>query len=244
LSALGYTDLPAQESADAVRQCRSQNTMNLAQAYLVQGRPADALPLLEQLERESSGSTDVGLHLAQCYYELRRMDDCRRVAAALLAWNPDAAPARMIEANLCLAERDNAGALERLLATEKSSADEEPVLCLIGRVYLTLERWPEAERAYRRLLELDPEDPQAHTGLAQALLQLGQWEPAAVAAADALSLRFDLPEAHFALGAALAHLGKIDRAVAAFQACLKLRPELAAARDWLARLQPQYAAAP
>ncbi len=139
--------------------------------------------------------------------------------------------------NLALAEGDSERGLEHLLRAEQSSRTPIPeVRTLIGRVYLSMKRWEDAERLFRSVLELDGDSAAAYAGLAQALLGAGANEAAAESAMDAIGLRFEDADSHYALGAALARLGRPERAIRAFEACLKLRPEMPAAVAVLAAL--------
>ncbi len=158
LAALGYIDSPAQESEEAVRKARTYNAFNLARVYLSQGRPEDALPLMEQVAREGPAEATFQLHLAQCYYETGRLEECRKVAAAVLAREKDRPAAQLIQANLCLAEGRPEEALGHLAAVEQSGRPASGIRCLAGRVYLNLERWEEAERTFRAVLwSFDPQ---------------------------------------------------------------------------------------
>jgi tetratricopeptide (TPR) repeat protein len=149
----------------------------------------------------------------------------------------DRPAARVLEANLNLAEGRIEQGLAGLLAAEQTKQPAQGIRRAIGQIYLSQKRWEDAERAFRALIEWDEDSPAAHAGLAQALLAQARFEPAAQAASDALSLRFDLPETHLVLGAALEGLGQKERAAKAFETCLALRPDSAPARRRLAMLR-------
>jgi hypothetical protein len=173
LAALGYVDFPAQASRKAQRVARTHQRFNLARVYPSQGKPTEALPLLEELTQTEPENLTFQVYLAQCYYQTGRLEDCRPVARAVVGRNPGGPAAQLIEANLCLAENRTAEALERLLAAEKSAPLSPAIRHLMGRLYLDLSRWEDAERTFRELLEVDPEHAEAQVGLAQALA--GPW---------------------------------------------------------------------
>jgi predicted Zn-dependent protease len=202
---------------------------------------------MEEVTREYPEEISYQLYLGQCYYETGRMDDCRRVVRAVLDKGGDRPAARVIEANLLLAEGRLEEGLAGLLAAEQSEKPAQGIRFAIGQVYLRLKRWKDAERAFRSLITWDEDSAPARSGLARALLAQRKFEAAAEAAVDALGLRFDMPEAHLTLGAALAKLGQPDRARQAYETCLALRPGMPAARRALARLkrasEPEYAGA-
>jgi predicted AlkP superfamily phosphohydrolase/phosphomutase/Tfp pilus assembly protein PilF len=240
--ALGYLEPPAPETRDRLRQVRVHQAFSLARVYLGQGNAAAALPLMEEAAHEFPEEITYQVYLAQCCYETGRMEDCRRIVRGVLHRGGDRPAARVLEANLFLAEGRIEEGLAGLLAAEQSEKPAQGIRYAIGRVYLNQKRWEDAERAFRSLIAWDDDSPRAHAGLAQALLGQGRFEAAAEAAADALGLRFDLPEAHLTLGAALAGLGQDERAARAFKTCLALRPDSSAARHWLAKLGlPEHA---
>ena len=97
-------------------------------------------------------------------------------------------------------------------------------------------RWPEAERAFRRALDVDPDLADAHFGLSVALPRQNLVEQGIDHALLAVGLRHEFPEAHFQLGALLSRLGWFERAVQAFEMSLRLRPGFVLAHRYLARI--------
>ena len=83
-------------------------------------------------------------------------------------------------------------------------------------------------------MENDPENPQAHLGLAQVYFRKKEYETSAEFALNAVGLLYHFPRAHLMLGMALAKLKMFDRAIEAFQVTLKMAPGLIAAHKYLA----------
>ncbi len=241
LAALGYIEAPAPGAQDQLRQVRTHQAFSLARVYLSQHRPAEALPLVEEAVGEFPEEATYRIYLAQCYYETGRLDDCREVVRGVLADGGDRPAARLLEANLLLAEGRTEEGLAALLSAEQSQKPAQAIRLVIGRVYLDLKRWEDAERAFRLALEWDSDLPAAYAGLARALMSQQRFAEAAEAAADALALRFDLPEAHLTLGMAMVRLERYDRAEQVFETCASLvsesDPRGRAAREWLERLR-------
>ena len=102
-------------------------------------------------------------------------------------------------------------------------------------MYLRQRKWSEAERAFKRALELDPDLPDAHYGLSVALPRQNFVEQGIDHALLAVGLRHEFPEAHFQLGALLSRLGWYERAVQAFEMSLRLRPGFLLAHRYLGR---------
>ncbi len=237
LIALGYVEPRNQDVEKQLEAVRRQRDFVLARTHLSAGRFAEAIVLLEELVREKVEAGHSALFLAQAYYEAGRLDDCRAILDPILTEHADRPVVNLLRGNLALAEGDPERALEHLLRAEQSERRPIPeVRILIGRVYLSMKRWEDAERLFRSVLELDGDNAAAYAGLAQALLGTGANGAAAESAMDAIGLRFEDAASHYALGAALANLGRPERAIRAFETCLKLRPEMTAARDALAAL--------
>jgi DNA-binding SARP family transcriptional activator/Tfp pilus assembly protein PilF len=81
------------------------------------------------------------------------------------------------------------------------------------------------ETAYRRLLEQEPEHPEAHNNLAVLLLRRGEGQQAATHYREALKIRPDYPEAHYNYATLLEAAGSIAAAADHYRSALRTRPE-------------------
>jgi tetratricopeptide (TPR) repeat protein len=239
LVALGYIDAPDPDQQKSVRGARLHAQFNLARVHLEAGRPADAVPLLEELVRDEPEEVTYALFLAQCRFLLGQLGECRLLVEEVLRHEQDRPFADLLLGNLCFAENKIDAALACLLRAEQAVRRLPDLHCQIGRVYLRMKRWGDAERAFRRALEIDENCVRGHFGL--ALTHLNQDCPAAAAneALTAVGLHYHFPCGHFALGVALARLSRVGRAIQAFETCLALRPQMAAAHQWLAAIHEQ-----
>lgn len=241
LAELGYIDPPGEASVTANQKLRqavqNHNDFNLARVYLSQHRPAEALALLERLVREAPEELAYQLHLAQCYYELGRREDCRARAEAVMQADGDRPAAGLILANLHIAEGRLEEGLALLARAQQGRWPSPAIRCQIGAVYAQQQRWEEAAAAFEAVLDLDRDFAPAWSGLARARLAQRRHGEAADAALEAVCLQFSLAEAHATLGMALAALGVRQRAAQAFATCLALRPGMAQAQAGLAALQ-------
>jgi tetratricopeptide (TPR) repeat protein len=82
-----------------------------------------------------------------------------------------------------------------------------------------------AERAYRRGLELAPNDPELHNALGWTLFQEGRSEEAVVEYERALAADPKLVKAHNNMGLALVDLGRLDEAAGHYKAAVDLEPK-------------------
>jgi hypothetical protein len=95
----------------------------------------------------------------------------------------------------------------------------------------------EAIASYRRALELEPDFLDAHTNLANLLLEKGDIENALGHYRQALRLEPDSPMTHYNLAVGLARNGQRDQAVAELQTVLKLQSDYPDARELPTTLQ-------
>jgi TolB-like protein/DNA-binding winged helix-turn-helix (wHTH) protein/Tfp pilus assembly protein PilF len=104
----------------------------------------------------------------------------------------------------------------------------------------------EAQRFFRRAIEAEPKNAQAHALLAHAILHSAQqgwhedsehnYKTADMFAAHAVALDPRAPFAHFALGSTSMFLGRTEQALAEMQEAVRLNPSHAAAHAIMAHL--------
>jgi tetratricopeptide (TPR) repeat protein len=92
-------------------------------------------------------------------------------------------------------------------------------------------RLAEAERAYARVLELDPANADARYFRATVYLQTGRRQAGISELGAAIERAPDNPGAFYSLGAALAEEGRLEEAVAACRAALRLKPDFPQAHN-------------
>ncbi|MEX0777947.1 MAG: alkaline phosphatase family protein [Phycisphaeraceae bacterium] len=236
LVALGYIDPPGEKQAMVADQVRRENKFNLACALIDSGRLSDAANLLDELHAEQPDNGRYTGCLLRCRYRLGEWDTCRQLAGPFMAEHGQTPMGRLLSGALALAQGRAQDALDHLLAGEAIESTSPDIHHLIGMAYLKLQHWPDAERAFRRALEIDGDSARSYDGLAATLLRMNRHEEAAEAALMATGLQPGMFAAHFHLGVALAALGRAADAVTAFEQCILFKPEAAGAHRWLARL--------
>ncbi len=85
----------------------------------------------------------------------------------------------------------------------------------------------QAERIYREILRLQPNNAAAHNNLGSAFKGLGKLDEAVASYHKALAIKPDYAKAHINLGYALQGLGKSDEAVASYRKALAIKPDYA-----------------
>jgi len=113
----------------------------------------------------------------------------------------------------------------------------------LGRALSRLERHDEALEAYLAALELTPDNFKAHNNAGNTLLRLGRPAEAEVRFRDVIRLDPSGPFGHNGLGLALWAQGQLEQAAEQFEAALARRPSYDRARQNLARVREELAAA-
>jgi tetratricopeptide (TPR) repeat protein len=102
-------------------------------------------------------------------------------------------------------------------------------------------KYEEAIVAWKKALELNPDEASVHLNLGVTLARLGRPDEAVVEYRKALEINPDDAETHYRFGMSLADMGKFDEAVAEYEKGLALRPkdakdaDLATVYDFLGR---------
>ncbi|RKY06587.1 MAG: hypothetical protein DRP66_08485 [Planctomycetota bacterium] len=140
----------------------------------------------------------------------------------------------LLQGTLLLAEGNHYEAITFLLNAEKANPRLPSLHQHIGQTYLRMKLWDNAERAYLKAIEIDPESAAAYHGLAISHLRRRQYSQAAEYALRAVGIIHHMPLAHYHLGVALLRLGHTDRAMQALKMALQQNSGIAPAHRWLA----------
>jgi tetratricopeptide (TPR) repeat protein len=234
---LGYVEpTPSAAASAAVARTREENQFNLARALMTAGQVARAIEFLEPLVQANRTRWDYVQTLFRAYIALSQHEQARDLVQKCIAQGAPATLTHLALGMLELAERRPAAALEHLRQATAGHAASGEVHVLIGQGYLRLRRWNEAEEAFSRALEIDPDNAAAWHGRTVVSLAHEQNEQAIELALRAVELRPDYPEAHYHLGLALVGVAKPHEASIALKRCLALRPGMLAPYRALADL--------
>ena len=245
LIALGYIEKPDKNKQKAIERTVNESNFYLARVYIDKGQYAKALPLLEKLYEKLPDQTRYAFHLAKCYQALNQIKKCRKVVDSIIKQEKKKNPQiDLLQGTLALAEKRYDKALLFLFEAEKAAPRLPSLHQQIGKVYLKMHRWEDAERAFITALSIDPDSAIAYEGLAEAYLWLHRYADAAGAALDAVGLLYHFPKAHFNLGVALSRLKHYERAAEAFEVAVAISPGFVKARRQLIRLYEKHLTLP
>jgi tetratricopeptide (TPR) repeat protein len=247
IRAYALTALSLLISAGAVTGASGEYEAGLA--LLKQGRPANALPLLEAARRREPASPDVLYALAGCYFALNRGREGLNIAAELARRNPKD-PAILLAAGSLMTEHgDPKQAVETFLKAEEIAPGNPLVLNALASAQYRSGDSPAAVESLERLLSSLRSTLRAETRAALASACLTAH---ALRAEDRASLRIAMvaaeldlladrpqeawetlrsldaagggPDYYKLLGLACARLGRLPEAIRAGQQALRLAP--------------------
>ncbi len=234
LIALGYVEKPGDDQQKAIEQTLNESQFYLARVYMNKNMYHDALPILEKLYENHSDQTRFAFHLAKCYQVLGRNISARKVVEKVIADNDKYSPQfDLLLGSLALADKDYQSALEFLLKAEKTQPRLPVLHQQIGQTYLKMGKIEDAERAYTKALEIDPDSHIANDGMAMVYLRQRRNEDAASFALNAIGLIYHYPIAHYHLGLALTRLEMYERAAEAFEVSAVIVPGFKSAHRML-----------
>lgn len=181
-------------------------------------------------EGKAEGSTDLTQRDLISEMENTTLRQLRAIARG----NPETI--EYLFASIAVALEDPETALARL-ENARQSANASPNFHLqVGNAYLALGRYGNAEESYRRVIELEPENPNAPMGLARIAVEREDARNAIEYAQASLALKYHNPAGHYFLGEAFLLDGKSDDALAAMNTAIELNPNFLEAHERLAEL--------
>ncbi|MDC1442267.1 tetratricopeptide repeat protein [Rhodospirillaceae bacterium] len=96
---------------------------------------------------------------------------------------------------------------------------------VLGALLKQMGKKAEAINAYEKVIEISPQDAEAHSNLGVMLQELGRLEEAEASYTQAITLKPDYFEVHYNLGVTLQELGKLDEAQASYTQAIRFKPD-------------------
>lgn len=239
---LGYIAPPGSDVQASIENTIQDQRINIAQAYLDAGQPANALPLLQALHATRPDDVHLAAAVVQAQLASGHLPEARRTLDDFLTKRTRSGESTpfprldLLHGVILAAEGKDEESLAHLWRAEQAEPRLPRLHNQIGTIYLRARRWKDAERAFRRALEIDGDYAPSCHGLSVASLRQGRAGEAAELALRAVGLQHSYPAAHFQLGAALAKLNWLERAAQAFETSLAMRPGVPLAHRYLARI--------
>jgi len=141
----------------------------------------------------------------------------REYLEKLIAAYPNDERAQFALGTYCFGQQDYAGAVEHLKRATELAANYSPAYNLLGYSYRQQADWPNAEQAFKKYVELIPNDPNPYDSYAEMLLKMGRFDDSITQYHKALSVDSHFMASHFGISADLMYTGKWDDASAELQ---------------------------
>jgi tetratricopeptide (TPR) repeat protein len=207
----------------------------VAQSLLRQEKLDEALAELEVIPEESRDA-EAHYALGRLFSKKRDWEAARRHMMA--AYDPDSPHFEVLRALLDLDVREGrlAESAERIEAAQRARPDDSRLNRLQGEVLLYSGKKVEAEAAFRRAIELDPNDLSGYQNLARYLAITGRPSEVLATYEEALKQNPDSAPLHMVVGSLYELQSRTEEAMARYEEAIRLDPGLAVARNNLAYL--------
>jgi tetratricopeptide (TPR) repeat protein len=170
-----------------------------------------AVEQLEQIHRLDPNDNQSAVWLARLYGMRGEASKAEAILRELLSRNPNDAPAAEQAAQLLL-DQNRAREAVTLLEGVVKRAPTGRLEDALGDAYIQLHDFPNAEQAYRKAIELEPEDQDHHRGLAQALAGEEKYVEALAEYKRLAEAEADDPDNYLRMAEMDRHLQRLDEA--------------------------------
>ena len=236
LAALGYINLPAGDKPqEAIDRTRRDRLNNLTQVYFSSGRLKEALEILQQFLAQED-STHLRCRIALCLLGLGKFEEADKMMAELAEKAQKGPLVRLVYGQIKLAQNQVGEALALLEPLQEESFPLSYLHTTLGQAYLRGRLYKNAETSFRRAIERDEDNAEAHDGLGVALRRQGLYEDAVYEHTRAATLQHHRPQTHLNLGIALAMSQQFDWSIRAFLVAAELSPENPNPHRWLTKI--------
>ncbi len=185
----------------------------LGYVYTQQGDLDAALQAYEQAVELRPKSYNDRKNLAILYQQMGRLDDAIREATEAYNLAPDSQKQTM------------QSFLTQLQGSSPERAQQIQELITQGRQQMDAQEWAAAEATFKKVLELNPNHPQAHSALAYIYAKQGRTDEAIAENLTVIGLAPNDYNSHKNLGILYNQKGQIPEAIAALEKALALAPE-------------------
>jgi tetratricopeptide (TPR) repeat protein len=241
LIALGYVEKPEANKAAAVERTVNESQYFLARALMDKHDDTAALIILEELHEKDPEVTRFMFMLARCYQNLGQIAKCRFVVEEISIQVSENNPRlNLLQGSLALAEKRYKKALEYFHRAEAGGSVMPGLYQQIGKAYLALNQLNDAERAFGKALDLDPENHIVFYGLAQLELHRHNFKKALKHGLTSVGLIYNYPDAHYTVSKAFQGMGDHAHGAEALEITLSMAPNFIQVRQDLIKLYRQH----
>jgi len=141
----------------------------------------------------------------------------KEILEKLVAAYPNDERAHFNVGGFYFGQQDFVQAISHYKRATELAPDYSTAFNILGYAYRQNEAYGDAENAFKKYIELIPNDPNPYDSYAELLLKMGRFDEAITQYNKALSINSNFVNSHFGIAAALAYKGKAAEAQAELQ---------------------------
>jgi tetratricopeptide (TPR) repeat protein len=209
----------------------------LADFYIRNRRDAEAMPLLDQLERDDQWFAEALVRKASIFYGRGEKQEAFAALDRALEKKPRDVGVLVAKAQLLALDRQMDKALIVARSAVAAEPDIVPAQMVLAVILTNLRQTDDAIAAYREVVRLSPRMVTAHVELARLYLSKVDIDEGLREAREAVSLQPENPSAQLVLARAQVAKGQTTEAETTLNALAKRYPEAAAVYAQIGSLQ-------
>ncbi len=218
---------------------RRQAIQMLALSHYALGHFKDAIPFLEQVQRDAPDNTEIAYALGNSYVITHDADKARASYARMFQVAPDSAAAHLINAQMMIRQQ-----FEEVAATElKRAAELDPKLpqvnFMLGEMAIYQAKVDEGIRFLNKEIKLNPANGMAYYRLGEALTRQLKWNEAIAPLQKALLLNPNFSGSYIVLGKVYLKQNNLENAEAMLRRAGQMDPNNFSAHHLLAQVLQQ-----
>jgi len=197
---------------------------NLAEAYLATGKFDQAVVQLQEALRIRPNYLPARLILAKIYLDKKDYQRALAAAGEVLKILPRSQHGRMLRIAALLGQRDVKTARAEVTAVLALQPDLPDAVFLAAMVDLMDRKFPEAERGFRKFMQVAPQDNRGIRGLVETLLAANRPQQALDTLEEELKKTNDPRSVRLAIASVSMRMKNYDRAESEIKTLLKQSP--------------------
>ena len=211
--------------ATAADPANEEATQLLGLSYYLGGRPGDAIPLLEKVQRwYPRANVDAAYILGICYIQTKDYAQARKAFGKMFDVPPDSAASYLFTARMLLRQEFDPVAEE--YAQKAAALDPKLPLVhfLLGELYLYKSRVPEAITEFQKEMAINPANAATYYKLGDAYSRIQKFDEAERVLQRSIWLDATSTGPYILMGKVLEKKGEFDLAVRVLQRAATMDP--------------------
>ena len=214
-----------------------ENNFYLAKSYSSAGKFEEALEILLEIESREEPDFRFLIEIVNCSVKTKRFKLAEEYLAFIRTKNViSKSYVDVLESKVQIGLNNP----DRAVALLKSALNENPdsieILLDLGKLLNSIRFSKEAESCFKKVIQKDPDNPQAYHGVGLVKLREENYEEAIGYFLDAIDRLYHFPAAHFHLGEAFALAKMYPEAIQTFEVVQTMTQNIPKVFRWLADL--------